>query len=176
MDYKYIEQLIEKYLNADTSLQEEKILKVFFEQPVLPTHLMVYKDLFGWENERTAMKLSEKFDERIMKRIEGEENRTINENAPQRVRAKRRYDGFSMAYLFKAAASVAIVALVGLAAQRSFSNEESVWDYNPDAFKDTYESEQQAYTAVENSLDCIYHVGQADSTEQLDMNRQKKLK
>jgi hypothetical protein len=32
MDYKYIEQLMERYWNAETSMEEESILRSFFSQ------------------------------------------------------------------------------------------------------------------------------------------------
>ena len=32
MDYKYIEQLLERYWEAETSLQEETILRTFFSR------------------------------------------------------------------------------------------------------------------------------------------------
>ena len=31
MDYKYIEQLLERYWNCETSLEEEQILRAFFQ-------------------------------------------------------------------------------------------------------------------------------------------------
>ena len=34
MDYRFIEQLIERYFACETSLQEEQILKTFFTQDV----------------------------------------------------------------------------------------------------------------------------------------------
>ena len=36
MDYKYISQLLERYWNAETTLQEEEILKAFFQQDNVP--------------------------------------------------------------------------------------------------------------------------------------------
>ena len=36
MDYKYIEQLMERYWNAETSLEEESILRSFFSQLLQP--------------------------------------------------------------------------------------------------------------------------------------------
>ena len=36
MDYKYIEQLLERYFNAETSLEEESILRTFFSQTDVP--------------------------------------------------------------------------------------------------------------------------------------------
>ena len=32
MDYKYIEQLIERYWDCETSAEEEQILRMFFSQ------------------------------------------------------------------------------------------------------------------------------------------------
>ena len=38
MDYKYIEQLLERYWNCETSVEEEQILRIFFQQKELPAH------------------------------------------------------------------------------------------------------------------------------------------
>ena len=34
MDYKYIEQLLERYWNCETSAEEEQILRIFFQQKI----------------------------------------------------------------------------------------------------------------------------------------------
>ena len=44
--YKDIENLIEKYYNGETSLEEEKQLQVFFEGEDIPGHLKSYQDQF----------------------------------------------------------------------------------------------------------------------------------
>ena len=36
MDYKYINQLLERYWNCETSLEEEGILRAFFSQKDVP--------------------------------------------------------------------------------------------------------------------------------------------
>ena len=46
MDYKYIEQLIERYWQCETTLQEEAILRAFFSQPDIPESLRQYQALF----------------------------------------------------------------------------------------------------------------------------------
>ena len=48
MDYKYIEQLLERYFEAETTLKEEQILKAFFEQndEDMPESLRQYRSLF----------------------------------------------------------------------------------------------------------------------------------
>ena len=48
MDYKYIEQLIERYWDAETSRQEEQILRAFFSQDEVPEHLARYQELFRY--------------------------------------------------------------------------------------------------------------------------------
>ena len=53
MDYKYIEQLLERYWRCETSLQEEEILRMFFLQENIPANLQPYRHLFMYEqNER----------------------------------------------------------------------------------------------------------------------------
>ena len=51
MDYKYIEQLLERYWEGETTLQEEAILRTFFSQPDMPDHLRKYQPLFSMEKE-----------------------------------------------------------------------------------------------------------------------------
>lgn len=50
-DYKYIEELLESYFRAETSLQEEQILRAFFQDSQVPQHLKAYKALFAVEEE-----------------------------------------------------------------------------------------------------------------------------
>ena len=51
MDYKYIEQLLERYWNCETSVEEEQILRIFFQQKELPAHLRRYRSLFTYQEE-----------------------------------------------------------------------------------------------------------------------------
>ena len=46
MDSKYIEQLLERYWQCETSLEEEAELRAFFSGSDVPKHLLRYKDLF----------------------------------------------------------------------------------------------------------------------------------
>ncbi|WP_117881151.1 hypothetical protein [Aureibaculum luteum] len=54
MELANIEQLIEKYENAETSLQEEQVLAAYFQQDNTPVHLLEYKAMFGYFNESKA--------------------------------------------------------------------------------------------------------------------------
>ena len=55
MDYKYIEQLLERYWEGETTLQEESILRTFFSQPEVPENLRKYQPLFICEMQRRMM-------------------------------------------------------------------------------------------------------------------------
>lgn len=48
MELAKIEILLEKYLEAKTTLAEEKELKSYFSQEDIPVHLLEYKELFNY--------------------------------------------------------------------------------------------------------------------------------
>ena len=43
-----IEKLIEKYEEGETSLKEEQVLKTYFSQETVASHLEVYKPMFAY--------------------------------------------------------------------------------------------------------------------------------
>lgn len=111
MDYKYIEQLLERYWQCETSLEEEEILRTFFSQKDVPVMLLPYKDLFTYEQtERHNDVLDEDFDQKMMG-IVGEEYPVKARTLKLAVRLKP---------LFKAAAIVAIILTLGNALQVPF--------------------------------------------------------
>ncbi|MBO5062812.1 MAG: pyruvate ferredoxin oxidoreductase [Prevotella sp.] len=112
MDYKYIEQLLERYWACETSLEEETILRTFFSQENIPADLLRYRDLFAYEQtEQTACRLGDDFDERILRQTEGQ----VLVKA-RRIRMTRR-----LMPLFKAAAMVAVVLTLGNVSQHLFN-------------------------------------------------------
>jgi hypothetical protein len=50
MEFAKIEKLIKKYLNAETTLEEERFLKDFFKNNEVPDQLIEYKVLFNYFN------------------------------------------------------------------------------------------------------------------------------
>lgn len=72
MDYKYIEQLLDRYWNCETTLQEEDILKAFFSQENVPAELARYKSLFVYEQEHTALSLGSDFDDKVLVAVAAE--------------------------------------------------------------------------------------------------------
>jgi len=99
MDYKYIEQLLERYFTAETTLQEEQILRSFFSQEdsEMPENLRQYAPLFeAMVPEET---LDDDFDERLL---------AMTEEAPV-VEARVISLSQRLRPLFSAAAVVAIL-------------------------------------------------------------------
>lgn len=114
MDYKYIEQLLDRYFAAETTLEEENILRAFFSQKVIPADLEQYRDLFAFQlSERQEVQLGDDFDARMLELIG--DNRQPATVKAREIRLSQRFMP-----LFKAAAVVAIFLTLGNAAQRAF--------------------------------------------------------
>ena len=110
MDYKYIEQLMERYWNAETSLEEESILRTFFSQKDIPAEMEHLRPLFI--DEAVGETLDDDFDARIMQAIGSE----------QVVKAREVSLTQRLMPLFKAAAVVAIILTIGGALQAPWDN------------------------------------------------------
>ena len=140
MDYKYIEQLLERYWECTTSLEEENILRTFFRQKDVPASLLQYKALFTYEQtQREEEVLGEEFDNKMME--------MINEPTPVKAHTIRLTQ--RLMPLFKAAAVVAIILTLGNAAQVAF-NQEDPYDMNMAEVQQP--SEGPSVAAVSDSL------------------------
>ncbi|MBR1801250.1 MAG: hypothetical protein IJ767_07170 [Bacteroidaceae bacterium] len=157
MDYKYIEQLIERYWNAATTPEEEQILRLFFRQSDIPQPLLRYKDLFGYEMAEGSIRLGSDFDQKVLA--------AVDSATPVVVKARHRSWAESLRPLYQAAAAVAVVVLVGIGAQRSFQKDGAAWDYNPASYSDTYDNPQQAYKVLEDGLEMFQRTASADTVQ-----------
>jgi hypothetical protein len=137
MDYKYIEQLLERYWACETTLQEESILRSFFSQEDIPAELCQYKALFDYELQKDEV-LGDDFDNRILEMI-GEE---------EKPKAKVVTLTSRLMPLFKAAAIVAIILTLVNAAQ-------APWNYGWDNPKDEYAKFHQQQQDTVNILSPI---------------------
>ena len=128
MDYKYIEQLLERYWECQTTLEEEAILRSFFAQEDIPARLLCYRDMFMAEEQMNKVQLSEDFDQRILALIKKEEtaknNKELTENIKPLTFAQR------LRPLYQAAACVAILLCIGMAAQQGFQQTAGEQDSN----------------------------------------------
>ena len=146
MDYKYIEQLLERYWQGETTLQEEAILRAFFSQDDVPASLMKYKSLFdcGLQEET----LGDDFDARILDSIGAE--------GAQEPKAKVVSWTSRLMPLFKAAAIVAILLTIGNAAQ-------APWNYGWDDPQDEYAKYRQQQVDTVNILSPVQAENVTDS-------------
>ncbi|CUQ11960.1 hypothetical protein [Bacteroides thetaiotaomicron] len=113
MDYKDIEQLLERYWQCETSVEEESVLRDFFSKEEVPAHLLRYKNLFVYQQVQQEVGLGEDFDARILAQVE-----------TPIVKAKRLTLTGRFIPLFKAAAVIAIILSLGNVAQHSFSGDD----------------------------------------------------
>ncbi|MBP5513986.1 MAG: pyruvate ferredoxin oxidoreductase [Bacteroidaceae bacterium] len=116
MDYKYIEQLLERYWECQTTLEEEAILRNFFAQSDIPARLLPYASLFQAEEGMANEHLSDDFDQRVMEAIE---EKKVGSTAHV-VALNSRNWAEVLRPLWRAAAVVAIVLTIGMAAQQGF--------------------------------------------------------
>ena len=122
MDYKFIEQLLERYFAAETTAEEESLLRAGMAMPDLPEHIAKYREIFECMRSEGEKGLGEDFDQHIMQVCGVAEQPRIT------VRAQRRSLLQNLRPLWQAAAAVAIFALVGIGAGRSFNDWESHGD------------------------------------------------
>ncbi len=132
MDYKYIEQLLNRYFEADTTLKEEQILQAFFAQDDedVPSALRCYKPLF--EAMEKSDVLGSDFDDRMLRLIGESEARTISLNPLAQEEgtevSKARIISLRERFrpLLRAAAVVAVILTMSTAVNQSF-RDDNVW-------------------------------------------------
>jgi hypothetical protein len=149
MDYKYINQLLERYWQCETTLQEEAILRAFFSQDDVPAELQQYKALFTIQQEKEQA-LGRDFDARILSMV-----------GQQEPKQQARVVSFTQRLmpLFRAAAVVAIILTIGNAAQ-------APWDRGWDDPKDAYARFHQLHQADSvNTLGTIQAENFADTVK-----------
>ena len=121
MDYKYIEQILERYWSGETSLEEENILRAFFSQKDIPASLLPYRDIFVYQAvSRSEVVLDSDFDDKILALID----------EPEVVKARTITLRQRLAPMFKAAAVVAIMLTLGNAIQVPFNEEQAQPEVN----------------------------------------------
>lgn len=148
MDYKYIEQLVERYFECETTLQEEQILRAFFaQQPSeMPVALRRYVPLFALMAAEQPV-LGDEFTERVL---------ALTEEAAPVVKARTVSLTERLRPLFKAAAVVAVVLALGQAMDLSLRKAQPQGDdINYASYKDTYEDPAVAFDQVEDALQLL---------------------
>lgn len=133
MDYKYIEQLLDLYFRAETTLQEESILRSFFQQEALPEGMEQYRAVFSpLLSESGEDVLGDDFDRKVLSKIGSEAlfeaatgaGKAKDGNAVV-VKARRISLKAKFMPIIKAAAVVVVVLSLGMASQKVFTIEQA---------------------------------------------------
>ena len=140
MDHKYIEQLLERYWQGETSLEEEQILRSFFSQRNLPEHLAPYADLFAFYAETRQEGLSEEAAERVDALLGTQQARPVYVSIAQR-----------LSPLLKAAAIVAVVLTIALAIEQALRPNNEPFDPVP-TVEGTYVRAQEVEEVIDGAL------------------------
>ncbi len=146
MDYKYIEQLLERYWECQTTLEEEAILRAFFSQDDVPASLLPYRDIFVYaQRERSSEPLGEAFDRKVFARL----------GTQKAVKAQRIGLTQRLRPLFKAVAIVAIVLTLSNAIQMSITAHHGAPDV---VVADTNDSAAVQVATIDSiAIDSIHH-------------------
>lgn len=106
-----MKQLIEKYFNCETTLEEEQLLHDYFSGSNIDPELQVYAPLFRYEQQQSDEQLSDSFDERILSMIQEQPV----------VKARTLSMAQRFAPFLRAAAVVLFVVLLGNGLQTAFN-------------------------------------------------------
>jgi len=124
-----ITALLEKYWQAETTVEEERELAEFFRGEALPVEWEAYREVFGFFAAEAEVTPAEDLEQRILTAIHPPQQRTIY-FPPIR-------------FAWWAAAAVIILSIGLIPLFRSAS---------PTVMKDTYDDPQQALAAVQKAL------------------------
>lgn len=77
MNDKQLNQLLDRYFAAETSLEEEAQLRAFFRQDELPAEWQPYQAIFQELEQQSAIQLPASVEKEIMARIESESSASV---------------------------------------------------------------------------------------------------
>lgn len=165
MDYKYIEQLLDRYWECHTTTEEEQILRSFFSQHDLPEHLAQYASLFAFVKEAEQEHVSSNFDQRFGELLADDDSRqTARFTHARRLTLSRR-----VAPLLKAAAVVAILFTIGTATERAIVGSHTEDNATQPVLTDTYVRSSDVEAVIQpadRTTDATATVQNADSLAQ----------
>ncbi len=135
MDFNKIEQLLERYWEGETSLEEEQELRDFFDRPEVPAKWKSAQVLFRYFNEQRKVDLDGLFDEKVIAQVE---------DTPDISRGKVRK-------LFYDLVRVAAVGLILITATY-FVREQYLEQKDDPYMVDTFENPKEAFEETKKAL------------------------
>lgn len=137
MDLKKMKALLEKYYSGDTSIEEEKILKNYFERDDINKEFIADKDIFLYNiQEKSHLNDIPDISDQIWSNIEKHEEVIQNK--------KRKSINYTM---LRVAASIIIIVGIFFLLKDQIHN-----DTNNIKFADTFDTPEQAYQETKKTL------------------------
>lgn len=142
MESGEIKALLDRYWQAETTLEEEALLAMYFRQPEVDADLEPVRELFAWKEEEGRIGPGADFDRRLLERIG---------------RPVLRRGWFQAAAAAAVILGVAISLLIAVTAPGGGTRDgkagsASLARQSPVAIKDTYTDPRQAMAAVQRAL------------------------
>jgi hypothetical protein len=109
MEQDEIKILLEKYWQAETTLEEEQRLADYFRQAETGPDLEVMRALFGWREEEAQLKPGEDFDHRMLQRISAEGDEKVAPGVELGMAGPGK-----LVFPFRFAAAAAVILCIGI--------------------------------------------------------------
>ncbi|MBS1542839.1 MAG: hypothetical protein JST14_04355 [Bacteroidetes bacterium] len=132
MDSERINQLLEKYWNCETSLEEEKELKEFFQQPDVPANMLETAALFRFFEKERSRTVQENFERDVTKRLHK--------------RPAGRMISMNFQGIARIAAGIAVVVVA------TYFIRQEIRKQYPKEMQDTYTDPQMAFEETKKAL------------------------
>lgn len=135
MDSKEIGQLLEKYWNCETSLEEEQALRSYFNGPDVPEQLKEAAELFRFFEKERLRSLNENFDKEVLRSVKKVE------------RGAKVVSMVRWVQVARIAAGILVVVIAGY-----FINKEFVQSQEKFAVEDTFTTPEDALAETKKAL------------------------
>jgi hypothetical protein len=154
MEQAEIRALLEKYWDAETTLEEEQRLADYFRRPEIDPSLEEFRSLFIWREEEARLVPGEGFDERLLQVI------GAMAGDPAKAVVRRFSFGYSAAAAILVCIVISFFLMIsgpGSAPIRSVAVKPPSTAAGPDVrtvaeIKDTYDDPQKALAAIRHAL------------------------
>lgn len=154
MNILEVKELISKYWNGETSLEEEVLLRDFFLQEEVPADLAKYKSLFVYQNQQKEIHVSGNFEQKVLALIE-------NDSISVSLQKKRVF----LKFMRVAAVGLFMLAVGGVTAY--LLNDKDEYQFN---YTDTFTSPEEAYSVIHSAVYAVsanLNEGQKESVKAL---------
>ena len=159
MDYNMIKDLLDKYWNCETSLEEEAELRTYFSSGEVHKDLKSYAPLFQYFKSESGIRISKDFDKKITRQFETGEKP-----------AKQRF----LSIFYKVAAAVIFILFFVTIHQRFID----VKDKAVTVVKDTFDDPEKALEETKKALLLVsekWNKGKSNISKLSEFNKAEKI-